>query len=106
MGGHAARAIAGDFGFGAIGIEQASLHVGIGCGKQPLHTVRAHAGMAVAGAAGKSAMSAGACMPSMIKKSLPQALALTNGIDVGVKFIRAEAEEILSSRNRRPGGRR
>ena len=48
--GDAARAIAGDFRFTAVGIDQASLHIGIGGGKEPLHAIRAHAVVAVADA--------------------------------------------------------
>src|SRR5579864_8697774 len=50
-GGDAAGAVAGDFGFGAIGVEETGTDIGVGGGKEPLHAVGTNALVAVAHAA-------------------------------------------------------
>ena len=51
VGRNATGAIAGDLCFGSVGIEEAGLHVGVACGKQPLDAVGTYALMPVADAA-------------------------------------------------------
>src|SRR5579864_1419555 len=53
VGGCAARAIAGDFGAGAIGVDQADLEVGGEMREHPLDSVGSHTVVTVADAAGE-----------------------------------------------------
>src|SRR5579864_5917075 len=51
IGGDAACAVAGNFGFRAIGVEEAGADIGVGGGKEPLHAIGSDALVAVTHAA-------------------------------------------------------